>query len=404
MRAKRAASNYVRAEARVSATRLFHIDLLKDAKIRVGQEEGMLQWTFFCPPCKKGFTSKASPALHFRKKHHRRAEYRRYAIGSLCRACGVEYCTQRPVTEEPQDGIKCWKRKASEPSILCPPENKQEAARVEPCLTRKWSDNPSMERAFWDVLDWIIYYDGACFDEVSKEIVDRFSVYPFYKDEFRLILSRLADVARDLVFDEGVVLWQTLGPEAMISKLTHWALAFDSLVFSGQKESMLGYTKVDEQVLNDDGFWLSLLPAQRSRREAPVCECLPGKIYSRSSEDYQTMVIRNDVQGTQVEVACSCCNFVQALAEWQADTWNRYTCVLLHVQRYREEGLYLGMRHLQYPALDGSSPEQGLFHVLRCCWNYAVQGGPVAICADESFWASGISRPFQAMKRVSVSL
>ena len=336
-RAKRAASNYVRAEARVSATRLFHIDLLNISSIATDVATFWQRW-----------------------EQWRRSRRMESSAGNARRVSHL------------YSGLRRRSKKLQE---LSP------ASRVSGATIQEW------RWAFWDVLDWIIYYDGACFDEVSKEIVDRFSVYPFYQDEFRLILRRLADAARHLVFDEGVVLWQALGPEVMISKLTHWALAFDSLIFSDQKESMLGYTKVDEQVLNDDGFWLSLLPAQ------PAVQ-----------KDYQKVVLRNDVLGTQAEVACSCCNFVQALAEWQADTWNRYSCVLLHVQRYREEGLYLGTRHLQYPSLDGSSPDQGLFHVLRCCWNFAVQGGPVAICADESFWASGISRPFQAMKRVSVSL
>ena len=276
--------------------------------------------------------------MHFQRKHKRCAAYRRYAIGSLCHACGLELFTQRrlllhlrgshhccdvlaamgKVSEQPQEGIKLWKLKPSEPFVLCPPQYKQAASALKPCHDRKWRDNPQMDEAFWNVLDWLIYFDGnMC--ELQEGVIGRLAVFPFYQDEFRLILQRLQESARHLIEDEGLLLWQTFRPQAMYAALGRISAELSAEVFLGEAPPCTSHTLLTEDQMQDDETWRAL--------------STPKQLAEGS-----LLLILDETQGAHAQVCDQACTYQQALQAWHEDMWCKHARVQIRVPKYGKRG------------------------------------------------------------------
>ena len=284
------------------------------------------------------------------------------------------------VAAEPQEGIKTWKPRASDPFVLCPPERVCEASCVTPCTDRKWRDNPQMDTAFWKALDWLIYFDGDCVSAMIKGIVGLWTEFPFFVDEFRLLFRKLQEVAIHLLQDEGMHLWQEITPEVVFRELGSLSKEFDASVFGGDDQTNHERVVVAAASLHDSDMWKGLLPQ------------------SRIDADNKSLLIRNAAQGTQEQVTPEYCTYLEALCCWHENAWAAYGSVQLYVCRCREEGLYLRTRHLDYPSLSNRSPDECLHFVLRCCWKFALSGGSVRIHAPQDFWESETSRPFKDMR------
>ena len=110
------------------------------------------------PSCGQG-GEMALPALP-RELRWQSGTVRMYACGSLCRACGTEFYTQRRLllhlksqsrccdvlaatgarAHEPQAGITTWKEGVSKPFVLCSPCRVQPASTIPPDPERKLKD------------------------------------------------------------------------------------------------------------------------------------------------------------------------------------------------------------------------------------------------------------------------
>ena len=398
-KARTAAQNYTKHASRDDAVELFLMDLLKDVGVAT-TEMSAREAVWCCPPCKMGFGSKSALSVHFRKKHCRKAAYRRYAVGSLCHACGVDFFTQRrlllhlrgsshccdvlaamgKVAPEHQEGIRQWKPKASAAFVLCPPTRAQPASTVAPNRERVWKDHPEMEEAFWRTLDWLVYFEGTSQQELYEGIVNCFASCPFYTAEFRLILRRLHYAAVHLVQDEEIHLWGAITPAVVQHALMQWSSDFDSGTFMSEDRQCSAQVLVKHCELRIAETWRGVLPASLEVGTAT-----------------KVLRIGTAVQGTRDQVTTVSCTYEQALQLWSEDQWQGFVQVHMLVQKYREEGLYLCTRHLQYPSLELAVPAKGLYHVLRCCWQFARRGR-ICIEAADSFWCADVSLPFRAMR------
>ena len=400
--ARRAARLFQAAEARRHSRDLFLKDLARQAGVGVrdGPCRRLDESCWCCPPCRLRFNCRAALAVHFRRKHGRVAEYRHYAVGSLCRACGTEYHTQRRLlmhlktnggccdklaamglrSEQPQEGIKRWRPPPGVEFVLCPPEKRQAAADVRPCSQRKWRDNQHMEPAFWKAMDWLVEYGGNALEEVRCAMTACLQPFPLYKDECRLIFQRLSESARHLLEDEGMHLWAEVGATKLQNLLSDMGQSFECAAFLDEAKLPPLRRTLEAWKLREVSTWMEMLPT------APAVSQLPH------------LYVTSTAQVTCVGTAtCVYRTFRQAVQEWHEHTWTKYGKVTVDLSGYKEEGTYLEIRHADAPSLGDAPCQADLLWALRHCWKCGLGGLSVQVSAGFDFWASEISVPFRAL-------
>ena len=148
-----------------------------------------------------------------------------------------------------------------------------------------------------------------------------------------------------------------------------WPRDFESSCFLTEDAAATGKFFVEEACLSKGETWRQVLPALLDDKGGSV------------------LCIRDGAQGTREQVITCGCSLHRAVCSWHESAWNE-----------RCAGLYLRARHREYSSLSASPSTVGLFHVLRCCWRYALPGGTVYVQAEDSFWVSALSRPFRSVR------
>ena len=199
-RAKAAAKNLLKAERGRWAVQLFYRDLLKDAGGATNDRGKQAEDKWVCPPCAMAFHGKAALSVHFQRKPGKCAAYSNYVVGSLCQACGLELSSQRRLLLRVLWCIGChgtWSGAASTENqkleaghggaFRAMSANKNPpASDTVPCLDRKWRDNPQMDTAFWNLLDWIIYENPQTLEPFGVELLKDFESLRFLLMSFAL--------------------------------------------------------------------------------------------------------------------------------------------------------------------------------------------------------------------------
>ena len=400
-RAKQAAQKWWRAQQARAATDLLLKDLVADAGMATGDENGKPPAEVWCcPPCRRGFQSRAALAAHFRKCHERCAAHRYYAIGSVCRACGTDYHSQRRLllhlrhssvccdvlaalglkSEQPQEGIKRWKQQPTADFVLCPPERRLAASQAAPSSNRKWQDNPSMEQAFWEIMDQLIYFEGADVQQMVCQAVDVLRKFPLYKDECRLIFDRLARSAKHLILEEEMELWEAATPQGVWSAFAQLAREFECWTFLEDCMPQPVSRVIPNCRLRDIDMWRGLVSA------------FPG-----SNGLLKHLQIGEPNQGTCQSMTVERCGAVEAVEMWHLNAWGKVGSVTVELLQYKEEGMYLRTRHALFPSLGKLTSDIVAHALLRICWQFAMRGGLVAIEAPRPFWLSEAALPFRAL-------
>ena len=82
--------------------------------------------------------------------------------------------------------------------------------------------------------------------------------------------------------------------------------------------------------------------------------------------------------------------------------WRGASAVHLSVCGCMEEGVYLRIRHKEFPSLDGDLSGQ-LLTVLRLGWRFLIAGGHLRFEAPCAFWNTSIAIPFLSLKQQSIA-
>ena len=197
---------YLAAEAK----QLLLADMYREALREVGNVEGVPQWT--CGPCRRAFKSKAGLATHFFRKHQRRAEYRFFARGSVCAACGTDYhgycrllahlrawtdCVDRlrelglyNTDVQPGFGSREWRKRQRQEFHPAPPV-RQVGVQVPPNTTDGLGIQVADE-AYLELCERLFVLEEVdkeqCGHELLLEILAQFPLYP---DECIAVVDRV---------------------------------------------------------------------------------------------------------------------------------------------------------------------------------------------------------------------
>ena len=348
--------------------------------------------TWCCPPCNQFFQTGSGLGAHFKRCHGRTAAYRYYADGSFCHGCGKQFFSSRrlllhlKVTPQccdrmaaagrrqdcAQPGIRSWRRSRDD-FPLCPPQ--RQAAPLPPAAgtERKWLDTPGLEDAFQAVLDWLVYFEGPHLGDLLQGIFNILRRFPFYTDEYRLLLRRLACTARHLVLDEGLNVWGAVGTDNVFQLLEEQSGSFHAaqlLTHPSSVECRLSWT--DAQLFAAS-FWLSA-PALVHGRPGPTL--FIGEVDQRTSTDTDTFW-KSPHGG--------------ALALWFENQWSE--CSL-------EEALF-SCGYIVPSSLHKASLDVVTARLLLCLKEAECGGIKVALTAPCCFWQLPSALPFLGFRGVS---
>ena len=374
---------------------MFHRDLLRPIKGKLllrHSKQGRSSWT--CMPCAKTFVSKAALATHFFQKHGRKAAFRFYANGHVCRACGTDYHANYRLQTHLRDSKLCCDKLArlgerlqqvvpgfgsqqfrhdrAQNFVLCPPSEGSGSLPDGMAPERIWCDVPEMTRAFAvlcsNVLD--IGEDGA--SDMALVAVAALRSFALFEHECQAVLARLIQEACELRDDNHVLPW---GPhtDAAIRRLMWLRDNLSEILFAEE-----AYT-VDGGLPDTRGWtaeqWRELLP------DVITCDRVPLWVSDSGGQGTSTTSCVEDH-----------CDFAMAVQLWNVDCW-RNRKVFICLMENLEEVEYLRQRDCSPTSLTQCGAGRA-WHVLRCLWLTALQGGEVRLLSGPEVRPSMILLPF----------
>ena len=173
---------------------------------------------------------------------------------------------------------------------------------------------------------------------------------------------------------------RTAGHQAVWSMIDGLAASFESELLKAQS------TACEQSCTNEGSLfkpqtWLSILPHPATRPAEQTAD--------------HVLLLGHLVQGTDSDAGQMRLSYAQGIVDWQRTSWQHAGLVHLNICSYKEEGLYLQMRHHEFPSLEGG-PQGTLLTALRLCWRFALNGGTIGFEAPSDFWNQEIAKPFRA--------
>ena len=392
-RVKRAVKRCRDAQLQHVASMLF----LRDAyRLRFGRQKtfeaaGIHVWC--CPPCGRSFKTKSGLGAHFKTKHGRAAHYRFYGEGNVCIGCGKAYhshdrmlmhlkhataCRGKMVaaglrTESAAAGIKSWQKTRTQDFVLCPPERRDTPLQHEPMDNVLWHEQPLVRDAFQAALDRIVPCESGDADEFFRGVCEQLRSFPLHEHELRAVFAELEKAARHLLRDEGMNLWQNIGPEVLLRLLRDNAQSFSSEVFLPPGFYDERDIQLSDAYLCNPQTWACV-----ARAEQGSCLCIAEQAQvtgDRATTDYVT--------------------YQQACTMWSADRWGGLSCVYIRLPHVLEGVEYLRWRARSRTPLSDRR-DGNIWDLLKAAICFLGHGGQVHLLSHEDFWSSAIAVPFKS--------
>ncbi|CAE7730122.1 unnamed protein product [Symbiodinium sp. CCMP2456] len=309
-----------------------------------------------CRACRKCFGTKAQLSVHLFKRHKRVATYRFYAVGTRCRACGVECWSEGRLGVHLRSSTTCvrslqaaghrvdhvghgigskGRRKADvDQYTLAAPMRM--SGDLLPEGEEFWHD--VVKTAYRKICEYFHAVDlGREPNEVSAELLKILTDYPLYADEEEDILMTVSREIQELQKDEDTREWSTLQAETALTALNQ---------------------------------------CQTSIRDT---DWLPPSSSSTTLQDFKRCV--SEVRWMEL-MAFTLSNGTRSKTHhelpprWEAE--------------WREE-----LRVVDLSAVARNATCL-LPRILKDAWSTVVAGGQVQLKAPQSFWDCELSRPFTA--------
>ena len=199
---------------------------------------GLIEVSWYCRPCKQAFGSKRGLGVHLFKRHGRKAQYRLYAVGTLCRACGKQLWAQSRLyihlrdspkcvqtlrhhglgaaTAPPGKGSRAWKKQADEEYTLALPQPACEP--LQPWQAGQWDD---VQLAAYADLCQVLFgeqeWESA---EALLELIEAtLACFPLYRTEEGEVLRYIAEEVRLLRADDPEYPWASVTYDVILDTL-----------------------------------------------------------------------------------------------------------------------------------------------------------------------------------------
>ena len=188
-----------------------------------------LDWveaSWYCRKCAQSFKTKAGLGAHFFKCHGRKAQFRAFVAGSLCRACGRQYWSQARLAIHLCDNVSCvntlrkfglgaatvpagigsraWRKQCDEEFTLAPPVQQQ--APLLPWREGQWDDVQLMAHA--DICSELFRTTSELgVQDVLDILFNVFTAMPLYRNEEKEVVDYLESEVRLLFEDDPTYPW-----------------------------------------------------------------------------------------------------------------------------------------------------------------------------------------------------
>ena len=413
--AKLAQRRYLEHTWRRTALRMFLYDA---ANILKGSAWRTLELypedTFWCMQCRQRFINKAGLSVHFFKKHGRKAAYRQYVHGTLCRACGMDFHSAKRLAMHLRASTRCrgvlaamglrsdeWdyglcrgKRLGSDEPILCPPEKKAAPSDVQPLEQTAWEEFPILTEARSALMDWLIEYEGEERAEVREGLLRAISRFPVHAFEARMIFAGLTDDVVHIIEVEKLHVWMGVGQDVVCAITRELALTFRLEWFAEGGGCARETTEEVCDLLLRESFWCSEASETGIGPQAPTVLIVDQHCEKVETLQQSEPSVTNDC--SRRSLACSKSNGQTPDGDVQVTGMDPAKRMVCTVAKWQEGTSYLLTRLDLVVPLDnrhGADVCKGLLRLLSA----KVQGRAVALQACASFWTSDWSLPFRAL-------